>query len=231
MGDSIWWRRRWHTSGGKKRAVDGAILTDGIRAVAEVRRQPSRPDGEPEWHWFTRARVPARRTADEGLFYATEFFARKACEDYVKAELVRAKSEARARRFEEKWVAKGWTDLPLEDVLALQREFFGRREQFDCVLREARRARGMYVPSWATILKAVPARWGGRCAACGSPYPLNVHHIRERVQGGNDASSNLITLCEGCHCGIPSFRDPEREFWQWLNRKRSLHGLQEVQPA
>ena len=39
-----------------------------------------------------------------------------------------------------------------------------------------------------------------RCQKCGSPYGLDVHHLRyPEVLGTEDPYTDLITLCRGCH--------------------------------
>ena len=43
------------------------------------------------------------------------------------------------------------------------------------------------------------ARDGFRCRSCGSRDHLEVHHIRQRKDGGSDSLDNLVTLCHGCH--------------------------------
>jgi hypothetical protein len=48
-------------------------------------------------------------------------------------------------------------------------------------------------------LAEVRARDGDRCARCGSPRNLHVHHRLLRSQGGPDVSENVITLCAMCH--------------------------------
>ena len=45
----------------------------------------------------------------------------------------------------------------------------------------------------------VKARDGFRCRSCGTREKLEVHHIRQRKDGGSDSPDNLITLCHGCH--------------------------------
>lgn len=39
------------------------------------------------------------------------------------------------------------------------------------------------------------------CQSCGktAPYPLQVHHIRREVDGGEASLTNLVTLCWNCH--------------------------------
>ena len=45
----------------------------------------------------------------------------------------------------------------------------------------------------------VKARDGFRCRSCGTRDHLEVHHIRQRKDGGSNSPDNLITLCHGCH--------------------------------
>ena len=45
----------------------------------------------------------------------------------------------------------------------------------------------------------IRARDGDRCARCGSPRDLHVHHRIARSQGGRDYCENLITLCPKDH--------------------------------
>ena len=45
----------------------------------------------------------------------------------------------------------------------------------------------------------VKARDGFRCRSCGARDHLEVHHIRQRKDGGSDSPDNLVTLCHGCH--------------------------------
>ena len=37
------------------------------------------------------------------------------------------------------------------------------------------------------------------CRECGSPPPLNLHHINKKSQGGKDIIENCISLCVPCH--------------------------------
>ena len=49
------------------------------------------------------------------------------------------------------------------------------------------------------LCQQVLERDGWRCQHCGSASDLQVHHICSRSQLGDDAESNLITLCVTCH--------------------------------
>ncbi len=42
-------------------------------------------------------------------------------------------------------------------------------------------------------------RDGWRCQTCGSMTNLEVHHAQFRSHQGDDAETNLITLCAQCH--------------------------------
>jgi len=43
-----------------------------------------------------------------------------------------------------------------------------------------------------------------RCQACGTMANLEVHHLEFRSHAGDDAESNLITLCNACHSSVHS---------------------------
>ena len=45
----------------------------------------------------------------------------------------------------------------------------------------------------------VKARDGFRCRSCGSRDHIEVHHIRQRKDGGSNSPDNLVTLCHECH--------------------------------
>lgn len=67
--------------------------------------------------------------------------------------------------------------------------------------REARRVYSNKGPS-PDQKRAVRARDGGMCRRCGTHWDLHVHHVVFRSQGGPNAKSNLITLCENCHSHV-----------------------------
>jgi predicted HNH restriction endonuclease len=52
-----------------------------------------------------------------------------------------------------------------------------------------------YHDLWMQVLK----RDGWRCQGCGVLTGLQVHHIKPRSSLGDDAETNLITLCVNCH--------------------------------
>lgn len=52
--------------------------------------------------------------------------------------------------------------------------------------------------AWKVKATATKKRDGNRCAWCGNPASLQVHHLTyQRI--GNEIESDLITLCNGCH--------------------------------
>ena len=52
---------------------------------------------------------------------------------------------------------------------------------------------------YATLRSEILERDGWRCQVCGCSQNLDVHHIRRRSALGDDAETNLITLCRKCH--------------------------------
>jgi hypothetical protein len=58
-----------------------------------------------------------------------------------------------------------------------------------------RKAPKLYV----TLRREILERDGWRCQKCGCSKNLDVHHLRRRSSLGDDAETNLITLCRECH--------------------------------
>lgn len=52
---------------------------------------------------------------------------------------------------------------------------------------------------YARLHRETLERDGWRCQICGSSQNLDVHHMRCRSALGDDAETNLITLCRECH--------------------------------
>ncbi len=52
---------------------------------------------------------------------------------------------------------------------------------------------------YAELRRIILERDGWRCQKCGSFRNLDVHHMRWRSALGDDAETNLITLCRECH--------------------------------
>ena len=58
---------------------------------------------------------------------------------------------------------------------------------------------------YAILRRSVLERDGWRCQQCGSLRNLDVHHVRWRGALGDDAESNLITVCRDCHRMLHGF--------------------------
>jgi 5-methylcytosine-specific restriction endonuclease McrA len=52
---------------------------------------------------------------------------------------------------------------------------------------------------YARLRREILERDGWHCQKCGSSKSLDVHHLRRRSALGDDAETNLITLCRECH--------------------------------
>ena len=52
---------------------------------------------------------------------------------------------------------------------------------------------------YARLRREILERDGWRCQKCGCSKNLDVHHMRRRSALGDDAETNLITLCRVCH--------------------------------
>jgi 5-methylcytosine-specific restriction endonuclease McrA len=52
---------------------------------------------------------------------------------------------------------------------------------------------------YAELRRLILERDGWRCQQCGSFRNLDVHHMRRRSALGDDAETNLITVCRECH--------------------------------
>lgn len=97
---------------------------------------------------------------------------------------------------------------------------------------------------WAAVCKAVDLRDKRTCRCCGRHADPNAigltkradrHHIIYRSAGGRDETSNLITLCAGCHdaehrhqLDVRGDADIGVEFWsknvegEWFLSKREV---------
>jgi len=63
---------------------------------------------------------------------------------------------------------------------------------------------------YAELRRIILERDGWRCQRCGSYRNLDVHHVRWRSALGDDAETNLITLCRECHQILHRFAKPCR---------------------
>jgi 5-methylcytosine-specific restriction endonuclease McrA len=52
---------------------------------------------------------------------------------------------------------------------------------------------------YSMLHREILERDGWRCQMCGCSKNLDVHHMRRRSALGDDAETNLITLCRDCH--------------------------------
>jgi len=82
----------------------------------------------------------------------------------------------------------------LDEVLETCIHCDGEEHHFD--------AQGNPLPEPKTdnaLRKKILTRDGFRCACCGSPYRLHVHHIQYLSKDGKTKGYNLISSCENCH--------------------------------
>ncbi len=49
------------------------------------------------------------------------------------------------------------------------------------------------------LRRLVHERDADACILCGWPYGLDCHHVIYRSGGGEDVSTNLVSLCRKCH--------------------------------
>ena len=60
-------------------------------------------------------------------------------------------------------------------------------------------------------------RDGWRCARCGSPCDLEMHHVKALADGGGNELSNVEMQCASCHIETHrDDRDPDRAAWRRL---------------
>jgi 5-methylcytosine-specific restriction endonuclease McrA len=64
---------------------------------------------------------------------------------------------------------------------------------------------------YAKLRREILDRDGWRCQKCGCSKNLDVHHIVRRSALGDDAETNLITLCRECHQVLHGIRS-DQEF-------------------
>ena len=65
---------------------------------------------------------------------------------------------------------------------------------------------------WELIRKRAIAAAQRRCARCGLPGRLEVHHVRPLARGG-DNRGRVVVLCRGCHIHEHHQPDPARLAW------------------
>lgn len=89
-------------------------------------------------------------------------------------------------------------------IRELEEEINSRKDEIDALYRKVESIERADNPYKKHKLKesvrvAVLRRDKNKCRNCGSGVYLEVHHIIYRSQGGTDAKSNLMTLCDKCH--------------------------------
>ncbi len=63
---------------------------------------------------------------------------------------------------------------------------------------------------WREIKAEVKAERGAKCELCGNRMNLDLHHLKARRYGGQDAKENAQLLCESCHVQTPTYGDHSR---------------------
>ena len=63
---------------------------------------------------------------------------------------------------------------------------------------------------WRELKAEVKAERGAKCERCGSTLNLDLHHLKARRYGGQDAKANAQLLCESCHVQTPTYGDRSR---------------------
>ena len=63
---------------------------------------------------------------------------------------------------------------------------------------------------WREIKAEVKAERGATCERCGSKMNLDLHHLKARRYGGQDANENAQLLCQPCHVQTPTYGDHSR---------------------
>lgn len=71
---------------------------------------------------------------------------------------------------------------------------------------------------------AIKKAWENRCAYCGQPpidnKSLTIDHVRPKVRGGEDRTTNCIPACRACNQAKGS------EFWQEWFRLQPFYSLE-----
>lgn len=85
--------------------------------------------------------------------------------------------------------------------------------------REATPAPKDCVPEWLRATMAAPSYESRACPVCGSPGPLERHHLVRRSQGGSKGPT--VTLCHDCHMAVHA----QRLHIRWAPVAHTAYGL------
>lgn len=85
--------------------------------------------------------------------------------------------------------------------------------------REATPAPKDCVPEWLRATMAAPSYESRACPVCGSPGPLERHHLVRRSQGGSKGPT--VTLCHDCHMAVHA----QRLHIRWVPVAHTAYGL------
>lgn len=68
--------------------------------------------------------------------------------------------------------------------------------------------------------RKIKLRDGPGCLVCGLESPdLTIHHIKKKSDGGSNDISNLVLLCEDCHCYW--HQNESKDFLLWVEQTRT----------
>ncbi len=84
------------------------------------------------------------------------------------------------------------------------------------------------------LRRLVHERDGNACVLCGWPYGLDCHHVIFRSGGGEDVSTNLVSLCRKCHTIYAHGRKAKAyrgEFQEYLQAEHCLEFEKENRAA
>ena len=87
--------------------------------------------------------------------------------------------------------------LPVSRII-IETASFDIQKIKDPVIEGAQYQQGEQL-GYENVKAYVKARDGFSCWKCGSKEKLEVHHIKQRKDGGPDRPDNLVTLCHDCH--------------------------------
>ena len=73
-----------------------------------------------------------------------------------------------------------------------------------------RRRLRLEAKAYDELRSQIMQRDGWRCQICGCRVFLEVHHLKTRGRGGDDAETNLVTLCRMCHGILHNKSRPRR---------------------